>query len=114
MLPCLFNFVRHNGKRRLASFYALNYPNHRLTLAWIQPLAENLELRSDLEWRQQEPNSLRQSERTATLASVSLRWATTFGWTFLAQVDNSLDEDLEEVPGVPGAPASASFRVIFA
>lgn len=88
-----------------ASFYALNYPEHRVTWAWIQPLDFGFQLRVDTEWRQQRENLLRESDDTAILSYLSLSWRVP-QWdrlTVIASVDNLFDDDFEEVPGTPGS-----------
>lgn len=95
-----------------ASFYALNYAEHRVTLGAVVSLTDAIELSWDNEWRAQEPNSLRSSDNTAWLSHLSLS-ATTLDsrLRFQLSIDNLLDEDFEEVPGAPGQGRQASFSV---
>ncbi len=100
-----------------ASFYALNFPEHRATAAIRWRWTGGLELRSDNEYRVQAPNFLRTVGGThAWLSSAGLyylppRWR---GWEFSVVVDNLWDSDFQEVPAVPAAPrqwsAGASWR----
>lgn len=86
------------------SFYALNFPRHRLTLALTLELAPGLELRSDNEYRVQEPNPLRTAggERAwLSAAGLYARWRTLPGWEFSVLVDNLAGSDFQEVPAVP-------------
>jgi len=86
-----------------ASFYALNYPEHRvtLTLDW-NPLAW-LGFRTDTEWRKQRENLLRESGDTAWLTDAAFRFSTERlpGAELWVGVWNLWDEDFQEVPGVP-------------
>lgn len=89
-----------------ASFYALNYPNHRATAAFIVKPFEGVSLRMDNEIRRQEENTLRTtSQRTFYIASGSITWKIpgVDGLSLIGVVDNLTKENFEEVPGVPGA-----------
>lgn len=87
-----------------ASFYALNYPPHRVTLGAIWQLADPLEFRIDNEWRKQEANALRNGDDTALFTHLTL----TFSPTHIANLDlviaadNLWGESFEEIPGTPG------------
>ncbi len=85
------------------SFYALNFPLHRLTLAAIWRLGGGFELRSDNEYRVQEKNGLRtMGGRHALLSSAGLYFAppAVSGWEFSVLVDNLWNSDFQEVPAV--------------
>ncbi len=86
-----------------ASFYALNYPEDRvtLTLDW-NPIAW-LGFRTDTEWRKQRENLLRESDDTAWLTDAALRFSTSRlpGAELWVGVWNLWDDDFQEVPGVP-------------
>lgn len=89
-----------------ASFYALNFPRHRLTAALVARLARGLELRLDNEYRVQEENLLRTiGGDEAVLSSAGLYWlpATARGLEISLRVDNLWDDDFQEVPAVPAA-----------
>jgi vitamin B12 transporter len=100
------------------SFYALNFPGHRLTLALTARLGAGWEVRVDNEARVQEDNPLRRrGGDEAFLSSVGVLY-TVPRWprlTLLAQVDNLWDEAFEEVPAVPATPrqVSVGFRYRF-
>jgi hypothetical protein len=89
-----------------ASFYALNFPKQRLTAALTWRMGAGFELRSDNEFRVEEPNELRTvGGNEAVLSSLGIyylppRWR---GWEFSVQADNLWDSDLQEVPSVPAA-----------
>lgn len=89
-----------------ASFYALNFPRHRLTAAVIARLGKGFELRLDNEYRVQEENLLRTiGGDTAVLTSAGLYWlpAAVRGLELSLRVDNLWDDDFQEVPAVPAA-----------
>jgi hypothetical protein len=89
-----------------ASFYALNFPRDRATAAVTWRFAPGWELRSDNEYRRQEPNLLRLAGGDeAWLSSVGLSFAPARlrGWEFTAVVDNLWRSEFQEVPAVPAA-----------
>lgn len=89
-----------------ASFYALNFPRHRLTAALIARLVPGLELRVDNEYRVQEENSLRViGGDEAVLSSVGLYYLPSAipGLELSVRIDNAWDTDFQEVPAVPAA-----------
>jgi len=94
------------------SFYALNFPNHRLTVALVWQLIDGVELRMDNELRMQEPNPLRRNDTEETvLSSVGVYWRPGFAdqLELSVQVDNLWDSDFEEIPAVPAAPRFLAF-----
>lgn len=97
-----------------ASFYALNFAQHRLTAAAIWYPADWLEIRMDNEWRHQYESFFRAGNDKAIFAHLSLAF-------FLPQheqlqlsvaAENLWNEDFQEVPGTPGRgrQISASIR----
>jgi hypothetical protein len=87
-----------------ASFYALNFAQHRLTLGGIWRPVGWLELRIDNEWRDQRENALRNSDDTALFTHIGVSF-------YPPQVDhleiffageNVWEEDFEDIPGTPG------------
>ncbi|MBI5691184.1 MAG: TonB-dependent receptor [Verrucomicrobia bacterium] len=100
-----------------ASFYALNYARHRLTLAAVARLGGGVELRIDNAARWQAENLLRtQGGRQALNSSVGLvvrprGWP---GWEFTARVDNVWDDPYQEVPAVPASPRQWSVGLGYA
>lgn len=89
-----------------ASFYALNFPRHRLTAALVARLGHGFELRLDNEYRVQEENMLRTiGGDEAVLSSAGLYWlpAAVRGLEISLRVDNLWDDDFQEVPAVPAA-----------
>jgi hypothetical protein len=93
-----------------ASYYALNFPRHRVTLAVLAEVFPGVQLRLDNEWREQERNALRRSARTAFLTTAGIGWRVpgVDGLELEALVENVWDERFEEVPAVPGAPRTWS------
>lgn len=99
-----------------SSFYAFNFPTHRLTAAIVARLGGGFELRSDNEARIQEENALRQGDDEVVLSSLGLYYAVPgiAGLTLSAQVDNLWDEDYQEVPLVPSTPREYVFGATYA
>lgn len=86
-----------------ASYYALNFARHRATLSLrFQPVSW-LEFRLDNEYREQQENPLRNSDRTAWLASFSINWRlpTVANLSLDLVADNLTNSDFEEFPGTP-------------
>lgn len=87
-----------------ASFYAMNFAKHRITLGGIWRPAAWLELRIDNEWRSQEANALRNSDDTALFTHIGISVYP----PQLAQLElflageNIWQDDFEDVPGTPG------------
>ncbi|MFT4747582.1 MAG: vitamin B12 transporter [Congregibacter sp.] len=87
-----------------ASFYALNYPGHRLTLGAIWHLSDIIEIRVDNEWRKQQDNILRSSGDDAVFTHLTLKISPSQfqGLDIIFAADNLWDESFEEIPGTPG------------
>lgn len=87
-----------------ASFYALNYPPHRVTLGAIWYPTETIELRVDNEWRKQENNALRNGDDSALFTHMTVTYSPEQfeAIDIVLAVDNLWDESFEEVPGTPG------------
>ncbi|MBA4137169.1 MAG: TonB-dependent receptor [Opitutus sp.] len=98
-----------------ASFYALNFPRHRLTAALTWRIGAGFELRSDNEYRVQQPNPLRSAGGdTALLSSLGLYYSpgALKGWEFSVLADNVWQSDFQEVPAVPSARRQVAFGVV--
>ncbi|HUL53089.1 MAG TPA: TonB-dependent receptor [Opitutaceae bacterium] len=96
------------------SFYALNYPEQRLTAAVIVRLGGGFEVRMDNQARIQAANPLRTvGGDRAVISALGLFYrpprAPSFG--FSLQVDNLWNSDFEEVPAVPAARREISAGV---
>ena len=89
-----------------ASFYALNYAKHRLTLAINWEIIDGLMLSCDNELRAQQDNNLRNSDSDAFITSIGLTWKVPYleNLELEAVLDNAWDDDFEEVPGTPACP----------
>ena len=86
-----------------ASYYALNFAQHRLTLAAVWRPATSWEFRMDNEYRDHERNLLRTSGDQAYIAALSANWkpeaVPAMQLTLVA--DNLTDSDFQEFPGTP-------------
>ena len=98
-----------------ASFYALNYANHRFTLGAIWRPCEILEVRIDNEWRENEDNALRKSSDFALFTHFGLSIYPTQekSLEIFFAIDNAWDDDFEDVPGTPGRGDQYSAGVTF-
>ncbi len=100
-----------------ASFYGGNYARHRITAAVVWRILDQLELRSDNEYRVQAPNALRRGVTDPVLSSLGLYWfpPQVPELEVALAVDNLFNQAYEEVPGVPayGRQFSASAAIRF-
>ncbi|MBB1278307.1 TonB-dependent siderophore receptor [Pseudoalteromonas sp. SR43-3] len=87
-----------------ASFYALNFPDHRLTLGAVYNPTDILEFRIDNEWRTQHKNALRKGNDNALFTQLTLKITPPqLSNLFITlAADNLWDESFEEIPGTPG------------
>ncbi|TMO77932.1 TonB-dependent receptor [Pseudoalteromonas sp. S3776] len=87
-----------------ASFYALNFPDHRLTLGAVYNPTDILEFRIDNEWRTQHKNALRNGHDNALFTQLTLKITPPqLSNLFITlAADNLWDESFEEIPGAPG------------
>lgn len=87
-----------------ASFYALNYANHRVTLGTIWRPCDLLEVRLDNEWRQNEDNRLREGSDSALHSHLGLSVypPQIESLELFFAIDNLWDDDFQDVPGTPG------------
>ncbi|GHB59495.1 hypothetical protein GCM10008107_05810 [Psychrosphaera saromensis] len=87
-----------------ASFYALNYPDHRITLGAIWHPTDMLEFRVDNEWRKQQENILRNGDDEAVFTHLTLKVSPpqVQGLEVIFAADNLWNESFEEIPGTPG------------
>ncbi len=88
-----------------ASFYALNFAEHRFTLGAVARLGGGFELRMDNELRRQEENTLRQGGRDNVETALGLYYFVPCvkGLVLNAQVENLWDTDYQDVPLVPSS-----------
>lgn len=87
-----------------ASFYALNFPDHRLTLGAVYNPTDILEFRIDNEWRTQHKNALRNGDDNALFTQLTLKITPPQlrNLFITLAADNVWDESFEEIPGTPG------------
>jgi hypothetical protein len=107
--------AEYGGAHVDASFYALNYARHRITLAvsW-QPLSW-LDIRLDSEYRHQLENSLRSGRDKALISSFSIS-AQLPGLQesrIRLVVDNATDSTFQEFPGTPAVGRQVSLGLGF-
>ncbi|WP_133469557.1 TonB-dependent receptor plug domain-containing protein [Paraglaciecola marina] len=98
-----------------ASFYALNYPDHRLTLGAVWSPTDIVEVRVDNEWRKHEENILRNGDNQAFFMHLTLNIAPSQfkGLNITLAADNPWGESFEEVPGTPGRGEQYSITVSY-
>ncbi|TMP17885.1 TonB-dependent receptor [Pseudoalteromonas sp. S2893] len=87
-----------------ASFYALNFPDHRLTLGAVYNPTDILEFRIDNEWRTQHKNALRNGDDNALFTQLALKITPPQlrNLFITLAADNVWVESFEEIPGTPG------------
>ena len=86
-----------------ASFYALNFAKHRVTLALLYHPWRQFEVRVDNEYRRQQDSVLRSGNLNAFTAALSATWRPDViaGSRLTLVVDNATDSDFQEFPGTP-------------
>lgn len=100
-----------------ASFYALNYARHRVTLAAIAQLGDGFELRIDNVARWQAANLLRTvggDDAVLTTAAIVYRVPSVRGLELTAQMDNVWRSRFQEVPALPASPRLWSIGASYA
>ena len=93
------------------SFYALNYAKHRFTLGAEAQLSDTVSVLWDQEYRIQADNALRTGSKDAWLHAVAVNYTLNESLTLRVSAENLLDEEFEEVPGVPGVGRIFAFSV---
>jgi hypothetical protein len=94
-----------------ASFYALNFARHRVTLAVMARVTPELELRVDNEARWQAPNLLRTrggEEPLLTAVGITYRPKAWRRVSLTLQAENVWGAEFQEVPAVPASPRQVS------
>ena len=86
-----------------ASYYALNFPKHRLVLSSKTKIGQIIEFRLDAEYREQEENILRKGSSEAFFLSAGLQWKPLSNKNVVLglNADNITDETFERFPGTP-------------
>jgi vitamin B12 transporter len=106
----------YRGARVDASFYALNYARHRMTAAVTARLGKGFELRIDNVARIQADNLLRivgGNDAITTSLGLAYRPPALRGFEVSVHVENTWDNDFQEVPAVPAAPRQFSAGVSY-
>lgn len=86
------------------SFYALNFPEHRITVAITWRALPGLEVRFDNEARWQADNPLRRvGGDEAVISALGVYWRPRAapGWRYSLEIDNLWNTNFEEVPATP-------------
>lgn len=98
-----------------ASFYALNYPDHRITLGAVWNPSDIIEVRVDNEWRKHDANILRNGDDQAFFTHFTLNISPSqfAGLHITLAADNPWGESFEEVPGTPGRGEQYSATVSY-
>jgi len=97
-----------------ASFYALNFAEHRATLALLYRFGDGFELRWDNEYRRQRDNPLRSGDDTALLSSLALAWEPASGFGLALAADNLTDDEYQQFPGTPAVGRQISLSAKYA
>ena len=86
------------------SFYALNFPEHRLTLSFIYDPNDLLQIRVDNEWREQRANPLRKGPDNSVYSHLAASYypALIDDLEVFVAFDKPWDEDFQDIPGTPG------------
>ncbi len=103
-----YSFLRKNedyGNSLVdGSFYALNFPEHRLTLGFILNPNDLLQIRVDNEWRDQRANLLRKGSNSSMYSHLAASYypARMDELEVFVAFDKPWDEDFQDIPGTPG------------
>lgn len=86
------------------SFYALNFPEHRLTLSFIYEPNDLLQIRVDNEWREQRANPLRKGPDNSMYSHLAASYypAQIDDVEVFVAFDKPWDENFQDIPGTPG------------
>ena len=98
-----------------ASFYALNYPEQRVTFAVVARLGHGWEVRMDNEFRDQKPDALRSSTSHPFLSSAGVYYAVPMvrGLRLSFEVDNLWNTNYQTVPAVPSTKREYAFGATY-
>ena len=99
-----------------ASFYALNYPEQRVTLALVARLGHGWELRMDNEYREEKPDALRTSTSHPFISSAGVYYMipSIRGLRLSFEVDNLWNTNYQTVPAVPSTKRQFAFGATYA
>jgi len=98
-----------------ASFYALNFPEQRVTLAIVARLGAGWEVRMDNEYRDQEPDALRTSTSHPFISSAGVYYMVPMvrGLRLSFEVDNLWNTNYQTVPAVPSTKREYAFGATY-
>jgi hypothetical protein len=84
-----------------ASYYALNYAQHRLTMSVVCDLTDNIQLQADSSLRRQRDNQLRQSSRDAFELNIGAVWVVDDSghWVLSVMGENLTNSNFQHFPG---------------
>lgn len=102
----------------LGSFYALNYPEHRITIGAIWNPIDSIELRMDNEWREQRDNLVRREKGSPDRASFSHLAASYYPQRFqdlelFVAFEKPWEKDFQEIPGIAAKGDQFSFGATY-
>ncbi|MEJ2602142.1 MAG: TonB-dependent receptor [Gammaproteobacteria bacterium] len=97
-----------------ASYYALNYARHRVTVALEFALGDDWRAALDTEIRRQADNPLRTDSDDAFGASFALVWQPAGGLSLSLVADNITNSDFREFPGTPAPRRQLSVQAGYA
>lgn len=94
-----------------ASFYALNFPRHRVTLGVIWDPSDLFQIRVDNEWREQRENLIREGPDQLTYSHLAASYypPEIKDLELFIAYDKPWDEDFQDIPGTPGRGDQFSF-----
>jgi len=102
----------------LGSFYALNYPEHRITLGAIWNPIDSIELRIDNEWREQSDNLVRREKGSPNRSTFSHFAASYYPQRFedlelFVAFEKPWEKDFQEIPGIAAKGDQFSFGATY-
>lgn len=99
----------------VGSFYALNYPENRLTLGVIWDPIDSVQIRVDNEWRKQRKNAIRTGPDSAFNSHLAASYypAKFNDLELFLAYDKPWDEEFQDIPGTPGRGDQFSFGLTY-
>ena len=97
------------------SFYALNFPEHRVTFSFIWTCNDLLEIRMDNEWRDQKDNPIREGPSNSLMSHIGLSYypAQYQDMELFIAFEKPWDENFQDIPGTPGKGDQFSFGATY-
>ena len=99
----------------VGSFYALNYPENRVTLGVKWDPVNNVQIRVDNEWREQRKNEIRTGPDSAFNSHLAASFypAKFNDLELFLAYDKPWDEEFQDIPGTPGRGDQFSFGATY-